>query len=187
MENQVLYINACVREGSRTDRLARRVLEQKVLAKAGGFTELVLAKENLLPLDGATLALREELISKGQFDHDMFRFARQFAEAEVIVIGAPFWDLSFPALLKTYLEQIYIVGLVTRFDETGRQMGLCKAKKLYYVTTAGGPYTRTYSYDYVRELVGAFGIEETELVYAENLDIVGNDPDAILDAVVLPD
>ncbi len=187
MKNQVLYINACVREESRTDRLARRLLEKNVLAKTGGCTELVLAKENLLPLDGATLTLREELIGKGQFDHEMFRLARQFAEAEVIVIGAPYWDLSFPAILKTYLEQIYIVGLVTKFDEAGRQVGLCKAKKLYYVTTAGGPYTPTYSYDYIRELVGAFGIGETKLIYAENLDIVGNDPEAILDAVVLPD
>ena len=53
---------------------------------------------------------------------------------------------------------------------------------LYYVTTAGGPYTPEYSYDYFRELAKVYlGIKETRLIKAEMLDIVGNDAKAILE------
>ena len=181
MDNRVFYVNGCVREGSRTDWLAR-----KLLCGLGDYTELRLAGENLKPLDRETLEHREKLISEGRYDDDLFRYARQFAQAEIIVISAPYWDLSFPALLKIYLENIYITGLVTKFDETGRQIGLCRASKLYYVTTAGGPYISTFSYGYIGALAEAFGIGETELVYAEMLDIAGNDPQKLLNAVVLP-
>ena len=176
----VLYINACVRDESRTDRLAK-----KLLGSLGDYTELKLSEENLKPLDKDTLEYRSELIAKGQFDNDMFKYARQFADADIIVISAPFWDLSFPAILKTYIENIYITGLVSKYGDDGRPVGLCKASKLYYVTTAGGPYVGKYSYDYIKDLaMGAFGIKETELIYAEMLDIVGNDPEKILCDVI---
>ena len=172
----VLYINACVRDESRTDRLARKLLD-----KLGDYTELKLSCENLKPLDKDTLEYRSELIAKGQFDNDMFKYAHRFAEADVIVISAPFWDMSFPAIIKTYIENIYVTGLVSMYGEDGRPIGLCKASKLYYVTTAGGPYVSTYSYDYIKDLaLGAFGVKDTELICAEMLDIVGNDPEKIL-------
>lgn len=176
----VLYINACVRDESRTDRLARVLLD-----KIGNYTELKLSEEGLKPLDKESLEYRSELIAKGQFDNDIFKYARQFADADVIVISAPFWDMSFPAILKTYIENIYITGLVSKYGEDGRPVGLCKASKLYYVTTAGGPYEGTYSYDYIKDLaLGAFGIKDTELIFAEMLDIAGNDPEKILDEVI---
>ena len=176
----ILYINACVRNESRTDRLAR-----ELLGKLGDYTELKLSDENLNPLDKDSLECRSELIAKEQFDNDMFKYARQFATADIIVISAPFWDMSFPAILKTYIENIYITDLVSKYGEDGRPVGLCKASKLYYVTTAGGPYVGTYSYDYIKDLaIGAFGIKETELIYAEMLDIVGNDPEKILGEVI---
>ena len=176
----VLYINACVRDESRTDRLARVLLD-----KMGNYTELKLSEEGLKSLDKESLEYRSELIAKGQFDNDIFKYARQFADADVIVISAPFWDMSFPAILKTYIENIYITGLVSKYGEDGRPVGLCKASKLYYVTTAGGPYVGKYSYDYIKDLaLGTFGIKDTELIYAEMLDIAGNDPEKILDEVI---
>lgn len=70
---------------------------------------------------------------------------------------------------------------MTKYSDEGIPVGLCKAKKLYYVTTAGGPYMPTFSYEYLRALaMQAFGIPRTELIFAENLDIVGNDAEAIL-------
>lgn len=112
----------------------------------------------------------------------MFDYAKQFASADTIVIAAPYWDLSFPALLKTYFENIYITGIVSEYDENGLPHGLCRANELYYVTTAGGPYDPTYSYGYVESLAkNFFGISTTHLVKAEMLDIVGNDAEEILD------
>ena len=41
----------------------------------------------------------------------MFDLAKQFAEADEVIIAAPFWDLSFPAALKQYFEQINVLGI----------------------------------------------------------------------------
>ena len=176
-----LYINCCVREESRTERLA-----QAVLQKLGGdFTELNLYNENLKPLDGEMLNKRTALIEQGDYSDPMFDYAKQFASADTIVIAAPYWDLSFPASLKTYSENIYVTGIVSAYNESGLPVGLCKATELYYVTTAGGPYDPTYSYGYIESLAkNFFGIPETHLVKAEMLDIIGNNAEEILNQEV---
>lgn len=172
-----LYINCCVRKESRTDRLARAVLNRL----GGDFTELNLYEENLKPLDIETLDKRTVLIESGDYNDPMFDYAKQFANADTIIIAAPYWDLSFPAPLKIYFENIYVTGIVSEYDENGMPCGLCKAQELYYVTTAGGPYDPTYSYGYVESLAkNFFGITTTHLVKAEMLDIVGNDAEVIL-------
>ena len=172
-----LYINCCAREESRTNRLARAVLQKL----GGDFTELKLYEANLKPLDRDTMNKRTALIERGDYSDPMFDYAKQFASADTIVIAAPYWDLSFPATLKIYIENIYVTGIVSEYDENGMPVGLCKAKELYYVTTAGGPYDPTYSYGYIESLAkNFFGIPTTHLVKAEMLDIVGNDAEEIL-------
>ena len=172
----ILFINACPREGSRTKRLALALLDT-----LGEYREIELSEEKLPPLDGVRLARRTRYIEARDYSDEMFRWAKEFAAADEIVIAAPFWDLTFPALLKIYLENIYVTGLVSEYDESGRPCGLCRAKKLWYVTTAGGALDTRFGFEYVRSLAQfCFGIEETELVKAELLDIAGNDAEAIL-------
>ena len=172
-----LYINCCVREESRTDRLARAVLQKL----GGNFTERKLYEEKLRPLDRETLEKRTSLIESGDYSDRMFDYAKQFASADTIVLAAPYWDLSFPATLKTYIENIYVTGIVSAYNESGMPVGLCKAKELYYITTAGGPYDPTYSYGYIESIAkNFFGIPETHLVKAEMLDIEGYDSEEIL-------
>ena len=172
-----LYINCCVREESRTDRLARAVLQKL----GGDFTELKLYEEKPKLLDRETLNKRTALIEQGDYSDQMFDYAKQFAGADTIIIAAPYWDLSFPATLKTYIENIYVTGIVSTYDESGMPVGLCKAKELYYVTTAGGPYDPTYSYGYIESIAKYFfGIPETHLVKTEMLDIEGYDAEEIL-------
>ena len=176
-----LYINCCVREESRTDRLAQAVLQKL----GGNFTELKLYEENLKPLDRETLNKRTALIKQGDYSDPMFDHAKQFASADTIVIAAPYWDLSFPSTLKIYIENIYVTGIVSAYDESGMPVGLCKSKELYYITTAGGPYDPTYSYGYIESLAkNYFGIPKTHLVKAEMLDIIGNDAEEILNQEV---
>ena len=172
-----LYINCCTRAESRTDRMAKLVLK-----KLGDkYEEVKPGPEGLTYLDEERLNKRTALIEKGDYDDEMFKYARQFAEADNIVIGAPYWDFSFPAELKLFIENIYITGLVSRYNEQGIPEGLCKARKLYYVTTAGGPFDPRFSYDYIKEMATlCFGIGEVELIKAENLDIFGNDPEQLL-------
>lgn len=175
---QTLFINACPREGSRTLELARHLLDKQ----DGSAEELLLFEENLLPLNGKTLALRDKMIARGSFDHPIFKYARQFANADTLVIAAPFWDLSFPSALKIWLEYVMALGVTFRYDENGVPQGLCKAKRLFYVSTAGGPVLPSHlGFDYVNALAkNYFSVGETALFSAENLDVIGADTEAIL-------
>ena len=57
-----------------------------------------------------------------------------------------------------------------------------QSKKLYYVTTAGGPIFADFGYSYVEALAkNLYGIEETICIKAENMDMDGADVEAILE------
>lgn len=173
---KILFVNSCVREGSRTLSLAKSVLDKL----EGEVLEVNIACENLKPLDGKTLEEREELILKNTFSGDIFRYAKEFAAADTVVIAAPYWDLSFPALLKIYLEHITVSGITFQYKK-GVPQGLCRATRLIYVTTSGGTIYDNFGYDYVKALAQKlYGISEVLLFKAENLDINGKDADEIL-------
>lgn len=163
----ILFINACIRENSRTLVLAKHVMKDM----NDRIVEVDLNLENIEPLDRESLEKREKLVRAGMLDDPMFRYAKQFAEAEEIVIAAPFWDLAFPAKLKIYLEQIAIAGITFTYVG-GRPESLCRAKRLIYVTTSGGPIFADFGYTYVKALAqGFYGIKETKAVRAMNLDV----------------
>ena len=176
----ILYINACTRSDSRTDRLARHLLENL----GGDAVEHKLDAFSFPPVNEAFLSWRDSCSASGDFSSPVFGPAKEFAEADAVVIAAPFWDLSFPSVLKQYLEQITVLGLMFCYTEEGIPKGLCKARRLYYVTTAGGPvFSSEYGFGYVRALAGSYyGIPNAELILAEGLDLQGADVESILRA-----
>ncbi|MBQ7158371.1 MAG: NAD(P)H-dependent oxidoreductase [Treponema sp.] len=175
-----LYINACVRKNSRTNELARFVLAKHADAD---IQEVNLQDEQILPLDEKTLRFRDDCISCGDFSDPIFSYARQFAQADEIVIAAPYWDLLFPASLRAYIERVCVVGVTFAYTETGVPKSLCKAKRLTYVTTAGGFIgERHLGFDYIQAVATQFfGIRDVSMVKAEGLDIAGADVNAILE------
>lgn len=173
----VLFVNGCVRENSRTLELAQAVLERM----SDAVEEVRLYPDGPVGLDADKLRLRDELRAANAYDHPMFRFAHRFAAADTIVMAAPYWDLAFPAKVRAYLEEITVSGITFRYTEEGIPQGLCKAKRLVYVTTAGGPIIQNFGFEYVKSLAQLFyGIPDVCLVKAEGLDIWGNNSDEIL-------
>ena len=177
----VLWIDACARAQSRTRTLAEAVCEML----SDRVERIDLFQQSLQPLDGETLAKREALVRKADYTDDMFRFAKQFRGADEIVIAAPYWDLSFPAVLKCYLEAVCVNGLTFRYNEQGIPEGLCKTKRLVYITSAGGFIPEhNFGYDYIKQLcTDFFGIVKTVYIKAEGLDIYGADVQSILQKV----
>ena len=180
----ILFINACVRKGSRTLRLAEQLLD----TLDGEIKEVKTEEIEFPVVDEEFINRREELKNAGSYDDTVFSLAKDFAAADTIVIAAPYYDLSFPAMLKQYFEQINVGGLTFTYSEEGIPQGLCKAKSLYYVTTAGGPIVSDdYGFGYVKALANTFyGIKEVYRLQAEGLDIIGADTDAILNACQIP-
>lgn len=179
--NKILYVNACIRDGSRTNELAQHLLDT-----LDGHIECVnLYEEKIKPLDADILSKRDELLKSGKTDDDFFILARQFASADTIVIAAPYWDLLFPAVLRIYLENITVCSITFRYSEKGVPVGLCKADNLYYVTTSGGFIgENNFGFDYIKALAkGFFGIDNVKFFSAEGLDIDGSDVRQILQRV----
>lgn len=174
----ILFINACVRRASRTKRLADRLLS----SQGEPVTEIRLGETEFPPTDEAYLLRRDRLIAEKSYDDPMFAHARQFAAADRIVIAAPYWDLSFPAVLKQYIEKINVPGITFYYTPEGVPRGLCRAKELYYVMTAGGMYVPPeFGFGYVEALAKNFyGIREVRFIQAVGLDIEGADPEQIL-------
>lgn len=176
---KLLFVNGCIRgEVSRTRRLCRAAIEE-ISAKYGDVTveELCLDREDILPLNSTRLMARHTLEQAEKFDDPMFRYAHQFAGADMILVGAPYWEYQFPALLRCYLENISVCGVTFRYQEDGRPLSLCKADRLFYVTTSGGPILdKNCGFDYIKTLCGSmFGMTNIDYTAAECLDVWGVD------------
>lgn len=174
--NKILFVNACIRENSRT-----KILADFLLSKLDGEIEEVnLNSLNLLPIDNNRLFEREKLLEKNDFNSRFFDYANQFASADEIVIAAPLWDLSFPSVLKIYFENITVLGITFKY-EGEIPVGLCKAKRVFAVSTSGGPFIDDYGINYIKSLTQNFyGIKEFVEFKAENFDIIGADIDGIM-------
>ncbi len=174
----VLFINACVRKGSRTGRLAKCVLRK--LDRP--YEEVCVHGIRFPVTDEAFLEKRDRLLSDGDIMDPVFDHARRFAQAETIVIAAPYWDLSFPAALKQYIEQINAAGITFRYTGDGIPVGLCRAERLIVVMTAGGSYVpEEYGFGYIKALAqGFYGISDVRLIKACGLDMEGADVEGIL-------
>ena len=177
--NMLLVIDCC----PRGDDSATRTYYQAYLRAADkqNIQIVELDKLGLMPLDGETLRKRDKLVSAQDFGSEQFFLARQFKEADEVLIAAPFWDLSFPSLLKVYLEHVTVNGLTFGYDEQGCCRGLCRARKLLYFSTCGGFYgDRHLGYEYVKALGNMLGIPLCVPYIIEGLDIDPNKRDSIV-------
>ena len=113
---------------------------------------------------------RDALAGIGAWDAPVFEEARRFRAADGIVVAAPFWDLSFPSVLRTYIEYICANGLTYHYEADGCH-GDCKASRLVYLTS-GGDFERENSIgvEYWRQLCAMFGIGKFDYVFAGGLD-----------------
>lgn len=177
---KTLAIDACVRaEDSRTKKLLDEALRLE-----DDVTVRHLSEMGLLPFDRKSLAERDALLAEGKRDAERFDLAHEFANADRIIVAAPFWDLSFPSILKVYIEHISVEGITFGVVPNGTLKGLARAKDLVYLTTRGGNYADSplelgvYS---MRAMAEFYGIERFHAVTVDGLDL-GGDVEEKLDA-----
>lgn len=141
-----------------------------------------LCEMKLRPIDRATLAMREALCDREAWDDPFLETAVAFQAADIVVIAAPYWDLSFPSLLKVWVENVYVRNLTFRY-ENDRCIGLCRGRESVYITTAGSPIgAQDWGTGYIRAVLAMLGIPGFTAVKAEALDLAGRDVAAIMQA-----
>ena len=177
---KLLIVDGCISqrgERSRTRRLLTAYVEAFRRTHPGAETETVTPEQLLAlrPFDVRMLNDRDALAAVGAWEAPVFGLARQFRAADAVVVAAPFWDLSFPAALRTYIEYISANGLTYHYEADGCH-GDCRAGSLVYLTS-GGDVEREDSVGalYWRQLAAMFGIPKFDYVFAGGLDL---DPSA---------
>ena len=168
----LLYVDCCIRrEQSRTRKLAEAFLGN--LPEGWRVEKVVLMDEPLLPLMEGGFAQRDELLQRGDSTHRRFDYAWQFQRADAILIAAPFYDLSIPALLKVYIENVSVDGITFLCDADGLR-GNCRARSMTFLTSRGGFYENSpdeMGSRYMEALCGFFGTGTYRCVAADGVDM----------------
>lgn len=167
---KLVFINACIRgKDSRTLHIAEQLLA--VLKKRYTVTEICLADSALRPVTAPLYRQRGEF----GLPEEELRMGRAVAEADRIVIAAPFWDMSFPSVLKVFFEHISAPELTFLNNEDGTTSGNCKAEKLLYITTRGMEIPTESPLDqgtsYLKALAWLWGIGGVQTVAAWGMDV----------------
>ena len=166
---KLIVINACVRQAdSRTLRIAEPVIE----ALSGRY-EIIRYD---LPQMGGIVPLTPELFAgrgRGEVPSWARAAAVEIAGADRILIAAPFWDMSFPAVLKCFFEQTSLFDIT--FTDTGQTCaGLCNAPKVLYITTRGMDIPtgdpREQATPYLKALASLWNLGELTTIAARNMD-----------------
>lgn len=179
----MLVIDCCMRGDASTTRKYYQAYLQK--NHIDDVTLLDLPRLGLSFVDAEYLQRRDALRYAGQFDDPLFDFAHQFKNANQILIAAPFWDLSFPALLKVYLEHVSVCDLTFGYDEQGLPQGYCHAEELLYFSSCGG-YVGDHhlGFDYVRAFADMMGINHCKAYTLEGMDIDPSKREMLLEEAI---
>ena len=169
---KLLYVDCCIRrEASRTRKLAEAFLES--LSQDWQVETITLMDEPLLPLMEGGFAQRETLLQQGAFSHRRFDYAWQFQKADAILIAAPFYDLSIPALLKVYIENVSVDGITFLCDASGLR-GNCRATSMTFLTSRGGFYENSpdeMGSRYMEAMCRFFGTGVYRCIAADGVDM----------------
>ncbi len=176
----LLFINACMRGHSlsRTETLAQCYIDTLREHASLRIIERTLSKESFLPLTPKNFST-----DTGQpILHRDFAFAKEFAEADLILIAAPFWEFAFPAALACYIEHISVSNITFQYTDKGLK-GLCRAKHMRQLYTSGAFLQDgdNLGAAHLAHLCGMYGIPDFRCIGAEGLDIEGQDIPALLE------
>lgn len=169
---KLVIIDSCMRAESRTRRILNAAKE--VLSTRYDIEIIDVNAAGLLPLTPEGLEER----TSGIVPEQTLSLAKTIAAADRLVVAAPFWDMSFPATLKAFFENMSLYGVT--FEDNGHTcVGLCKCKKVMYITTRGMDIEtgspREQGSSYLMALSTLWGLGEVTTVAAKNLDYLSTD------------
>jgi FMN-dependent NADH-azoreductase len=115
---------------------------------------------------------------------------QEFLDADVVVIGAPMYNLGIPSQLKAWFDRILVAGKTFRYTADGPQ-GLAGGKTVVIASARGGIFTPgtpqaglDFHEPYLRTLFRFIGIDDVTIVRAEGVAISPEHRTAAIDAAL---
>lgn len=189
MSKKLLYISVNSKpENLSSSKTVARAFINKFLEKNKDFTveEIDLYKDHIPRLEykyfeDRNCVIKEEaakkLPPKDQKEIQIIRdLCEQFKSADMYVIAAPMWSLSFPAPLKEYIDCIVQVGKTISFQQGKKPQGLLndKYRAAVYVESAGGNIPMLLDpvmdkgENYVSSIMKTLGIKKVKQLKVDN-------------------
>lgn len=105
----------------------------------------------------------------------MVKTANKFVEYDKYIISSPMWNLSIPAILKSYIDLITVKEITFEYSKLGIPIGLAKGKKAFYLGSRGGGYPFplsmiTFDMRYIKYIFRFIGIKDFKSFILENVD-----------------
>ena len=183
MKKKLLYISVNSKpENLSSSKMVARKFINKFLERNGNFKveEVDLYKEHIPRLeyqyfkDRNCVITEEDAKKLPEKDQKEIRKIRnlcdQFMSAQMYVIAAPMWSLSFPAPLKEYIDCIVQEEKTISFEKGKKPKGLLddKERAVVYIQSSGGniPWILDPIMDkgenYVAQIMKAMGIKNVQ-------------------------
>ncbi|MEG2045467.1 MAG: NAD(P)H-dependent oxidoreductase [Comamonas sp.] len=186
---QLLHIDASINGNNSASRKLTAQIVDAWKAKHEGtqvsYLDLVADAPNhftsaaMAPRTGQSEGLSAEQVTENAVSE---KLVSQFLAADVVVIGAPFYNFSIPTQLKAWIDRIAQPGRTFRYTANGPE-GLAKGKTVIVASSRGGMYSTSaaaeameHQESYLKVVLGFFGITDVRIVRAEGL---GMGPDAV--------
>ncbi|ADY81299.1 (acyl-carrier protein) phosphodiesterase [Acinetobacter pittii PHEA-2] len=170
--------SSIIGEGSQTNRLIDVMLEhRKDQGLQDDITIRNLAEMNLPVLD---LEIFQALRGAENVNQDIQQIVAlsdeliaELKSADLLVIGAPMYNLNVPTQLKNWFDLVARARQTFRYTETYPQ-GLVEGVKAVVVSSRGGIHVGQETEavtPYLKAVLGLMGIHDVDFIYAEGLDI----------------
>ena len=164
---KLFYIDACLRSGSNTKKIA-----DAIIGKLAEKYEI----ETVRLSDCSFPVVKNDILNErnnGYVPEEYVAMAKKLAAADRLVIASPFWDMSFPSVLKVFFENMSLFNVTFASNEK-ECYGLCKAEKVLYITTRGMNISTGDELEqatpYIKALSRLWGLGELYVVSAQNMD-----------------
>lgn len=169
---RLLHIDSSIQgDNSASRALSAQIVEQLVTARPDvDVTYRDLAAE---PLAHISLSALAEASTGSALE--------EFLAADIVVIGAPMYNLALSSQLKAWIDQIVIAGKTFQYSPDG-VVGLAGDKCVIVAHTRGGFYgaespaaSFEHAESYLRAILGFIGVADIEVIVAEGLAL-GDEP-----------
>lgn len=186
---KLLYITVNSKpENLSTSKTVGRTFVNRFIEKYPEFTveELDLYKEHVPRLEYEYFESRNCIVSKDAASkltekqqkevQIINNLCKQFIQADVYVIAAPMWSISFPAPLKEYIDCIVQEHMTISFPEKGgKPKGLLndKERAIVYIQSSGGEITWIMrpifnrGLNYIEDIMKFMGINKFETLLVD--------------------
>ncbi|WP_457422096.1 FMN-dependent NADH-azoreductase [Roseateles sp. P5_E7] len=178
---QLLHLDSSALGAASVSRqlTAEIVARQKALHPDIRVTYRDLAADPALHLTGAHMAARMGATSDdATINADLVKgnaYMDELFAADVLVIGAPMYNLSIPTPLKAWIDRVAVAGKTFQYTATGPQ-GLLKGKKAFIASARGGVYSAgspaaalEHQESYLIGLLAFLGVTDVKVVRAEGI------------------